>query len=240
MPSKRKLTIAIDGPSASGKSTTAREVALRLGYLYVDTGAMYRALALKSLREGLSEGDAAGLDRFLEHTSLECVGSGRCGVLLDGVDVTEGIRSAEVSRKASEIATIPAVRSWMVSKQQDLARKAGGVVMEGRDIGTVVLPDADLKIYLDASRAQRTYRRWKEETERGSKRSASQVDKDIEARDQRDMTREHSPLEQAPDAIRIDTTELTIVEQVDTVLGEVRRILGTEGAGPTRAGSQKT
>jgi cytidylate kinase len=227
MPTRPKLVIAIDGPSASGKSTTARAVAQALGYLYVDTGAMYRALAWKAIREGLPLADAAVVSDFLGRTSIECrAGEGSFRVVLDGRDVSTELRLPDVSSMASQVATLPQVRCWMVGRQQEIARKAAGVVMEGRDIGTVVLPDADLKIYLDASSGERAARRWKEESARGGSRRPGDVEQEIQERDRRDMTREHSPLEKAADAVVIDTTCLTIDGQVDRVLGEVRRVMG--------------
>jgi cytidylate kinase len=225
MVSDRELVITIDGPSASGKSTTARIVAERLDYLHVDTGAMYRALALKALREKLDMQDGAGLVAFLDRSSVDCgMSGGYCRVLLDGRDVTDEIRTGEVSLKSSEIAVLPAVRQWMVTRQRALG-ECGGVVMEGRDIGTVVLPDADLKIYLDASSTERATRRWREESQSGTTVPPSEVKQRLVERDRRDMTRSHSPLEPAEDSVRIDTTRLSIEEQVERVLEEVKKLL---------------
>ncbi len=240
MPPTPQLVIAIDGPSASGKSTTARAVARELRYLYVDTGAMYRALALKCVRENLPTGGDA-LAELLGRTCIDFIEEdGGFRVRLDGVDVTDEVRSPEVSSLASHVATLPAVRRWMVEKQREIARRAGGVVMEGRDIGTVVLPDADLKIYLDASHDQRAMRRWREDRARGVESSVERVEEEIRERDRRDMTREHSPLEQASDAVRIDTTELGIGEQVERVLVEVRRVLREKGSrGPSTGGRRQ-
>jgi cytidylate kinase len=236
--SQRKLAIAIDGPSASGKTTTAKAVAQRLGYLHVDTGAMYRALALKAVRENVSLGDASEVEAFLGGTSVDCVvRAGSCRVLLDGADVTDEIRENNVSLRSSEIAVLPQVRRWLVARQRKLA-EGGGVVMEGRDIGTVVLPDADLKIYLDAASEERASRRWLEERGAEGDRSRKEVLKEIEDRDHRDMTRENSPLEVAPGAVRIDTTSLTIDEQVEEVLREVKRVLTGGGSGEARCSSK--
>jgi len=224
-PSQGRLIIAIDGPSASGKSTTARAVARRLGYVHIDTGAMYRALALKALRESLDLANAAELDAMLDRTCVKCtVSADSFRVILDGEDVTDEIRQARVSLKSSEIAAVPRVRHWLVERQRTLA-SAGGVVMEGRDIGTVVLRDADLKIYLDARSGVRAERRWLEEKGREDRKTRDQVSKELEERDLRDMTREHSPLEAAPDAVKIDTTCLTVEDQVEAVLQAVKRIL---------------
>ncbi|UCF78090.1 MAG: (d)CMP kinase [Candidatus Eiseniibacteriota bacterium] len=229
--SGRKLVIAIDGPSASGKSTTARMVAERLRYLHVDTGAMYRALALKALRAKLDLGDDGSVRYLLESSSVDFQAAGASSrVLLDGQDVTEEIRKGEVSQKSSEIAALPAVRRWMVRRQRALGQ-AGGVVMEGRDIGTVVLPDADLKVYLDASSDERAKRRWLEEGGDGSGRPTAEVRRQLDERDHRDMTRSHSPLEAAADAVTIDTTHLSVEEQVGKVLEEVKRILESASEG---------
>ena len=225
--SKRRLIIAIDGPSASGKSTTARAVAERLGYIHIDTGAMYRALALKAIREAVNLGDARELNALLAGSTVDCVSrAGSFRVLLDGADVTREIREGDVSLKSSEIAALPQVRRWLVERQRRLAAE-GGVVMEGRDIGTVVLPDADLKIYLDASSEERAKRRWLEENAAEEGKSREKVLRDLTARDHRDMTRVHSPLEMAADAIKIDTTRLDVDEQVEEVLREVRKVLAT-------------
>lgn len=226
----RGLVIAIDGPSASGKTTTARAVAERLKYLHIDTGAMYRALALKAGREAVNVDDAEALAAFLAKTSIDCVArSGLFRVLLDGLDVTDELRESDVSLKSSEIAAVPQVRRWLVARQRRFAAE-GGVVMEGRDIGTVVLPDADLKIYLDAGSEERGRRRWLEEKASEAGRSRGEVLRELRERDHRDMTREHSPLEAAVDAVTIDTTTLTIDEQVEAVLKEADRILRTRGA----------
>ncbi|MBN1503893.1 MAG: (d)CMP kinase [Candidatus Eisenbacteria bacterium] len=225
MSKRRRLAIAIDGPSASGKSTTARAVARALGYLYVDTGAMYRALAWKALKEGLLLSDEAGVSRFLGRTSIECCPvEGSFGVVLDGRSLGAELRAPEVGAMASKVAALPEVRRWMVARQQEIARKGAGVVMEGRDIGTVVLPDADLKIYLDASAEERTARRWREERAKGVSTEPARVEREIAERDRRDMTREHSPLEKASGAVVIDTTRLSVEEQVQRVLEEVHRI----------------
>lgn len=219
------MVIAIDGPSASGKSTTARAVARALGYLYVDTGAMYRAVAWKALKEGLLLSDYSAVADFLGRTSVECrAAEGSFRLVLDGRELSSELRSPEVSSMASKVAALPLVRSWMVAKQQEIARKGAGVVMEGRDIGTVVLPDADLKVYLDASSGERASRRWKEERAKGEPRQPAEVELEMRERDRRDMTREHSPLEKAPGAVVIDTTHLSVEGQVERVLEEARRI----------------
>ncbi|MFH0778294.1 MAG: (d)CMP kinase [Candidatus Eisenbacteria bacterium] len=223
---RRKLVIAIDGPSGSGKTTTARLVAKRLGYVHVDTGAMYRALALKALRRGVDLEDASQLESLLAATTIDCCErSGVSYVLLDGHDVTEAVRRAQVTTKSSQIAALPQVRRWMVARQRKLG-EAGGVVMEGRDIGTVVLTDADVKIYLDAAPAERARRRWLEDSKSGTQRGWEEVLREISERDHRDMTRRHSPLEAAPDAVVIETSGLTLEAQVARVLEEIEKARG--------------
>jgi cytidylate kinase len=221
----RRLVIAIDGPAASGKTTTARLVAAKLGYLLVDTGAMYRALALKSLREGIGPSDAAGLEALARSTevTLEPRSDG-ARVFLDGREVTGEIRTPDVSERASRIAEHPGVRARMVELQRALGA-SGGVVVEGRDIGTVVFPDADVKVYLVASSGERAERRRKDLAEAGREPPAvADVLADIDARDRRDSNRAVSPLRKAEGAVEIDTTSLGIEEQVEAVLGIVRRI----------------
>jgi cytidylate kinase len=227
------LVIAIDGPAAAGKSTTARGVAARLGLLYVDTGAMYRALAVKVLRRGIAPGDQAALEALLPDTSVSLLASGgEVAVLLDGEDVTGEIRNERVGEMASAIATNAAVRVFLVEQQRRLARD-GGVVMEGRDIGTVVLPEAELKIYLIAGSAVRSERRWRELVERGQELPLADVRQMIEERDRRDSEREASPLRAAPDAVTIDTTDLTIEDQVEAVIAEAERLRAESSpAGP--------
>lgn len=184
-----------------------------------------RALALKAIRDTVNLSDPRELDAMLDRTTIDCsVKAASFRVLLDGKDVTDEIREADVSIKSSEIAAIPKVRRWLVERQRVLA-SGGGVVMEGRDIGTVVLRDADLKIYLDARSQVRAERRWLEEKDAAEMKTRDEVSKELEERDHRDMTRQHSPLEMAADAVRIDTTCLTIDEQVEEVLKEVGRIL---------------
>jgi cytidylate kinase len=227
-------TIAIDGPAAAGKSTTARGVARRLGLLYVDTGAMYRALAVKVLRLGLDPADAAQVATLLGDTTVSLEARGEeVAVLLDGEDVGGEIRNERVGAAASTIATHQAVRVFLVEQQRVLAR-GGGVVMEGRDIGTVVLPDADLKIYLVAGSGVRAARRRQELVERGTEVPIDEVRRMIEERDRRDQEREESPLKAAADAVTIDTSELTIEGQVEAVIAEVGR---RTAAAPERGGA---
>jgi CMP/dCMP kinase len=213
------LTIAIDGPAGSGKSTVARRVAALLGYVYLDSGAMYRAVALKALHRTLSLDDETSLEALARETHIELkspstvqqAAGSKNRVFLDGLEVTSEIRTSEVAQAASQLATIAGVRRVLVSEQQR-ARHGGGVVMEGRDIGTVVFPDAELKIFLDASAETRAGRRWKEHQEKGEEPTIAQVLEQVRARDQRDKERKVSPLVRASDAVLIDNTAMGIEE----------------------------
>lgn len=211
-----RINVAIDGPAGAGKSTVAKLVAERLGYIYIDTGAMYRVVAYKALGEGVSPDNAAEAVRTAERVNIELKpGRQRQQVLADGEDVTEAIRSASVTSKVSAFAGNPGIRKILVLKQQEMASKKG-VVMDGRDIGTKVLPDAEVKIYLTASVEKRAERRF-EELPKGST-TIEELSMDIARRDEMDRKREHSPLMQAEDAIRIDSTNLTIEEVVNRIL----------------------
>lgn len=214
-----KLTIAIDGPAGSGKSSVARRVAGVLGYLYLDSGAMYRALALKALRCKIPIDDEAGLEKLATQTHIELKpptleqekAGAKNRVFLDGVEVTDAIRTGEVARAASRLATIAAVRHVLVAEQQR-AGAGGGIVMEGRDIGTVVFPKAELKIFLDASPEVRTERRWKEHQEKGESVTVFQVLEEVRERDKRDRERKVSPLVRAADAVIVDNTAMDVEE----------------------------
>ena len=207
-----KLIIAIDGPVGSGKSTVARGVAELLGYTYLDSGAMYRALALKAMRRGVSLGDAAALESLAQETHIDLErGVDGQKVLLDGEDVTRGIRTAEVSQSASRVALIPGVRQLLVDGQRR-AGSRGAVVMEGRDIGTVVFPHAELKIFLDASVEMRAERRWREHQQKGDGLTLTQVVDEVHERDLRDRSRAASPLVRAKDAVLVDNTAMDAVE----------------------------
>ncbi len=208
----RKLVIAIDGPVGSGKSTLARRVAELLGYSYLDSGAMYRALAWKALRLGVPLDDPERLVALAGGTRIDLRAGGReQRVLLDGEDVTAAIRSPEVSEAASKIALIPDVRHLLVAEQRR-AGEDGGIVMEGRDIGTVVFPDADLKIYLTASAEVRAERRWREHKEKGQAIDLARTIEQVCERDRRDRERETSPLVRAPDAILVDSSAMDAEE----------------------------
>ena len=215
-----KLTIAIDGPAGSGKSSVAQRVAQILGYLYLDSGAMYRAVALKALQDnGLAlsshkelEELAAGTSIELKPTPPELISEGvKNRVILDGTDVTQAIRTPEVAQAASQVATVAKVRELLVVQQQR-AGAGGGIVMEGRDIGTVVFPNAELKIFLEASQEIRAERRWKEHKEKGEHLTLSQVIEEVRERDKRDRERKVSPLVRAKDAVLVDNTAMDIEE----------------------------
>ncbi|MCL0028234.1 (d)CMP kinase [Peptococcaceae bacterium] len=218
---KKKLNIAIDGPAGAGKSTVAKMIASRLGLLYVDTGSMYRALTLKAinLNIGFSEKE---LVRLCENLDIELVyEDGECRVLLDGQDVTEEIRTPKVSQNVSFVASIPQVRENMVMRQQLMA-KNGGVVMDGRDIGTRVMKNADFKFFLTASIEERAKRRLIDLKEKGYDVSLSDVIAEISERDDIDKKRSVDPLVPAEDAIIIDTTDLTAEQVVDKMLSYIK------------------
>jgi cytidylate kinase len=220
-----RLVIAIDGPSGSGKSTTARLLAEWLGYLYVDTGAMYRALTLKVLRAGIDPGDSEGISRIALQAEVRLEPRpGRVRVLLDGEDVSDDIRTSEVTRHVSAVSEVPAVREVLVAAQRVLGAE-GGVVLEGRDIGTVVFPDADVKVWMEADLGTRAARRRLELAGRGASPEVEEVAEDLARRDAHDSGRRHSPLKRASDAVNVDTTDLTIEEQVEVVAALVRERL---------------
>jgi len=226
----RRPCVAIDGPVAAGKSTIARLVAQKLGYTYIDSGAMYRALAWAAERESIPAGDAAEACALLARTNLRLIPQPDGGnrVEVNGRDVTADIRTQQIGQLASRLSEIPAVRERMVARQQEMAR-GGGVVMEGRDIQTVVLPDAEVKIFLTASAQARARRRWLELEERGAPADLAQILAEIEERDERDSNRAHSPLRAAADAVKVDTSELSIEGVVAAVLEVVRERLADSG-----------
>ncbi len=211
----KRITVAIDGPAGAGKSTLARRIADKLGYFYIDTGAMYRALALWALRAQVALSDMHRLEQLAKEARIEFV-PGTGGVLLNGEDVSEAIRAPEISDAASQVSRVPAVRRAMVAKQREIGEHAS-VVMEGRDIGSVVFPEATVKIFLDAQPEVRVERRAGE-----SSLPHEVVARQISERDRRDRTRPESPLLQAPDAIYVDTTGLSI-EDVEAALLKIIR-----------------
>lgn len=204
----RKLVIAIDGPAGSGKSTLAALLARRYGYTNIETGAMYRALAFKAVGEGVSLDDERKLEELADKSHIELVPNLEGNrVLLDGADVTESLRSQEVTDAASKVSVHPAVREWMVAAQRKMGAE-GGIVMEGRDIGTKVFPDAEVKIFLDAAPEIRGTRRFQQSPAAATHEAS--VIAELQARDQRDRTRANSPLVPATDAVIIDSTYLTL------------------------------
>jgi len=210
---RRKIIVAIDGPAGAGKSTIARHLAGYFGLLNLETGAMYRAFALKALRLGLALDDSKGLEALTTQTTIRLEpGAEHNRVLLDGQDVTDLIRNQPVTDAASKVSVFPAVRAWMVRLQQQVGAQ-GGVVMEGRDIGTVVFPQAEVKIFLDAAPEVRGLRRY-DQLGPAPARQPEEVIRDLRARDERDRNRADSPLKPAPDAVLLDSTNLTLEEVV--------------------------
>ena len=215
---RKKLTIAIDGPSGAGKSTVARFLAKRLGYLYIDTGAMYRAVALKVKEKFISPEDESALYPLASSLSIAFITEGEeTHVLCDGEDVTEAIRLPVISRLASDISKRKGVREALVQKQREMGR-GGGVVLEGRDIGTVVFPDADVKFYLDAETEERGRRRFNELVKKGVEVDFQETLEEVMQRDHNDLHRVHSPLKKADDAMLIDSTYLSIEEVVEEMV----------------------
>lgn len=224
------LVVAIDGPAGAGKSTVARRVADALGYVYLDTGAMYRAITYKALQEGIALDDAEALGAMATQSRVEFRrpeewAEGQPGqqlVFLDGRDVTAEVRHPEVTAAVSVVSAVPAVRQALLDLQRDLARP-GGVVMDGRDIGSVVLPGADRKFFVTAALDERARRRHKDLAAQGHAVSLDEVRELVARRDRMDSTRPVAPLTQAPDAIEVDTTGRSVDEVVQTILGYCRR-----------------
>ncbi|WP_286229014.1 (d)CMP kinase [Neobacillus mesonae] len=223
---KKKLSIAIDGPAAAGKSTVAKIVAERLSYVYIDTGAMYRAITYKAIIENLNLEDEEALLDTLLATEIELLPSenGQL-VYLDHKDVTKEIRTSEVTNSVSIVSKHPKVREEMVRRQQSFA-KSGGVVMDGRDIGTHVLPNAEVKVFLLASVEERALRRHTENMQKGFPSDLERLKQEISLRDKIDSEREAAPLKKAEDAVEIDTTSLTIPEVVDQIMALVDERIG--------------
>jgi cytidylate kinase len=215
----RRVVVAIDGPAGAGKSTIARRLAERLQFTYIDTGAMYRAVALWGVRQNVSADDMHRMEQLAIAAEIE-LAPGR--ISLNGEDVTAAIRTPEVSNGASRIAVIPGVRRAMVAKQREMGERAS-VVMEGRDIGTVVFPNADVKVYLDANPPERVRRRLEEARAKGDSITEAALAAQMQERDKRDSTRSDAPLAQAPDAIFLDSTGMTIDEVEEAILKIVRQ-----------------
>ncbi len=216
------ISVAIDGPSGAGKSTVARAAAARLGYVYVDTGAMYRAIGLAVCRKGISGDDAADIVAVLPEITLALTyQDGAQHILLCGEDVSEDIRTPEIAKYASKVSAVPEVRQFLLNTQRDMAKK-GNILMDGRDIGTVILPDAPVKIFLTASAEARAQRRYLELREKGQQVTLDDVLHDIRQRDHQDMTRAVAPLKQAEDAVLLDTSDITLEQSIEAVLRIIR------------------
>lgn len=219
----KKISIAIDGPSGAGKSTMARKVAAELNYLYVDTGAIYRSVSLYAYRAGVDKTDAETIVSLLPEIKIDMryEADGIQHMILNGEDVTDAIRQNEVSLYTSAVAAIPAVRAFLLDLQRDLAA-THNVIMDGRDIGTVVLPNATVKIYLTASAQARAQRRWLELQEKGDPITLEQVLEDVQQRDYNDTHRDIAPLRQAEDAVLVDTTTCDLEESYQLLLNTIR------------------
>lgn len=225
------ISVAVDGPAGAGKSTIARRVAAALSYIYVDTGALYRTVAFSLLEGGVDISDSAKVEEALPGISVDIrYVDGEQRMLLSGADVSGRIRTPEVSMAASTVSAQPAVRAFLLEMQRSLAR-SHNVVMDGRDIGTVVLPDAAVKIFLTAAAEERATRRWRELREKGELVEFEAVLADLEKRDYQDSHRAVAPLRPADDAVTVDTTGLSLEQSVEAVLSVIREKTGEEAAG---------
>ena len=224
---KQVYSVAIDGPAGAGKSTIARRVASKLGFVYMDTGAIYRTVAYAVLRSGVDPKNAEAVATYLPTISIVPIwdDSGVQHMLLDGEDVSSFIRSPEVSQNASVVAAIPMVRDFLLETQRSVAREYS-VIMDGRDIGTVVLPNADIKIYLTASAEVRAKRRWLELQAKNAPDTYEQVLEEMILRDLRDTQREIAPLRQAEDAVLLDTSDMDLEQSIASVVSLVREACG--------------
>lgn len=222
----RRLSVAIDGPAGAGKSTVARQVARQLGFTYVDTGAMYRAITWKALQNGSDLTDETNMTQLVRDTHIQLkTDKKEVLVWVDGQPVSEEIRTPEVTSHVSAVAGLAGVRKELLEKQRELARN-GGVVMDGRDIGTRVLPEAGVKVFLTASIDERAHRRYNEWLRKGYSVDLEQLKQEIRQRDEKDKNRKHSPLTPAEDAVHLDTTGLTITEVVQAILDLCRTKVG--------------
>ena len=227
---KQHYSIAIDGPGGAGKSTIARRAAAELGFVYVDTGAIYRAVACAALFHGIDPSDEAAVSALLPSLQLELrwTEDGVQHVWLNGADISSELRTPAVSTAASRISALPVVRQFLLEQQRVVAR-THDVIMDGRDIGTVVLPDAGLKIFLSASAECRAQRRYRQLQEKGIEEPYADVLRELEQRDYDDTHRAVAPLKAAPDAVHIDTSDLTLDESIDAVCAAIRTRFGVEG-----------
>ena len=218
------MVIAIDGPAGSGKSTTAKNVAEKLGFIHINTGAMYRGIALKCIQEDVNIEDTSQLNHLLTHTKLEFASEGESTLFMDGVDISAEITSVKVTDFVSQVSAISEVREKLVQYQRKMAEGLN-VVLEGRDIGTVVFPNADHKFFLVADIHERAMRRKKEMEAKGEVVSLEELTSEMEERDRKDSTRKHSPLKKAEDAVEIDTTGISIEEQVNRIVEIVNKTI---------------
>ena len=227
---EKQIQVAIDGPASAGKSTVARLVAKKFHYVYCDTGAMYRVVTLAALNRGISMEDTAQISKLAQEIKISFApGEPEQKVFLNGEEVTTDIRQGRIDQNVSAVAAIPEVRQEMTNLQRQIARE-GGIVMDGRDIGSTVLPDAPVKIFMVATAHERARRRYVENKAKGIKTaSLEELQKEIELRDKKDSSRKVSPLTQAPDAIRLDTTQLTIDQVVDKISTIIKKTLNELG-----------
>lgn len=216
---KERLTIAMDGPAGSGKSTIAQRLAEKLDYLYLNSGSMYRAMTLLALREVGDRADVSALIQLAKNCRIDFSNNGKT-TLLNGEDVSDALRTPEIDRAIPDIAKIPDIRREMVKQQRRIGEN-GGIIVEGRDVTTVVFPEADLKFYISASVEERAKRRFTEQRAKDIETTLEQVEQEIRERDQTDESREHSPLQTAKDAIVVDTTSMTIHQAVEFVLNRL-------------------
>jgi cytidylate kinase len=225
----KKLIVAIDGPAGSGKSTSAKLIAQKLGYLYIDTGAMYRAITFVAINQNIME-DTEAIVKTAENSDIKLKYiNGTTQVFVNGIDITEDIRTHELNDKVSTVSKIAGVRKALVKKQQMMKNEGAGIVMEGRDIGTVVFPDADVKIFLTAALDERASRRAKEYERKGKGVSVHKIKSNLSMRDAIDSTRDSNPLIKADDAIEVDSSKISIEEQVEIIFKQVKKAAMAKG-----------